>query len=144
MRKAERLRSALLTHAGLPRRSSTQDFAGFRVLVILPRYKSTWPPPGGYAPGEQPKSVGILGGPKEPLPVLQACGKPLTAATIRTGPGYLEIPFVATHENKRGRGYCRCGPSPHAAPRLRRVRPSAQPPAPASRPRTPFALCHCP
>lgn len=35
-------------------------------------------------------------------------GKPLTAATIRTGPGYIEVPFVATHENKRGRGFGRC------------------------------------
>lgn len=35
-------------------------------------------------------------------------GKPLTSATIRTGPGYIEVPFVATHENKRGRGFGRC------------------------------------
>lgn len=38
----------------------------------------------------------------------QVKGKPLTSATIRTGPGYIEVPFVATHENKRGRGYGRC------------------------------------
>lgn len=39
---------------------------------------------------------------------LQVKGKPLSAATIRTGPGYIEVPFVATHENKRGRGFGRC------------------------------------
>ncbi|PNH08908.1 hypothetical protein TSOC_004506 [Tetrabaena socialis] len=86
------------------------DFGGFRVLVILPRYRSGWPPPGGDvpdAPGEpcKPRAVGP---PYSPLPVLQSHGRPVTAATIRSGPGYLEIPFVATHENKRGRGYCRC------------------------------------
>lgn len=35
-------------------------------------------------------------------------GKPLSAATIRTGPDYIEVPFVATHESKRGRGFGRC------------------------------------
>ncbi|GLC45090.1 hypothetical protein PLESTB_001467200 [Pleodorina starrii] len=85
------------------------DFDGFRVLVILPRYRSGWPPPGGEvtAPGE-PRKHRPIGAPKSPLPTLQTHGKPVTAATIRSGPGYLEIPFVATHENKRGRGYCRC------------------------------------
>lgn len=39
---------------------------------------------------------------------MQFKGKPLSAATIRTGPDYIEIPFVATHENKRGRGFGRC------------------------------------
>eukprot|EP00878_Enallax_costatus_P011733 GHUV01012249.1.p1 GENE.GHUV01012249.1~~GHUV01012249.1.p1 ORF type:complete len:353 (+),score=103.53 GHUV01012249.1:1564-2622(+) len=42
------------------------------------------------------------------LPSAQVKGKPLTSATIRTGPGYMEVPFVATHENKRGRGFGRC------------------------------------
>ena len=41
------------------------------------------------------------------LPCPQVHGKPVCAATIRSGPGYLEIPFVATQEGKRGRGYCR-------------------------------------
>lgn len=58
-----------------------------------------------------------LGAPKPPLPVLRIKGgsnplagfaKPVCAATIRAGPGYLEVPFVATHEAKRGRGYGRC------------------------------------
>jgi ribosomal protein S18 acetylase RimI-like enzyme len=38
----------------------------------------------------------------------QVKGKPLSAATIRTGPDYIEVPFVATHESKRGRGFGRC------------------------------------
>lgn len=84
------------------------DFGGFRVLVILPRYVPQWPPADylGCRPGT--KSIQGLGAPKEPLPMLQTHGKPVCAATIRSGPGYLEIPFVATHEGKRGRGYCRC------------------------------------
>jgi hypothetical protein len=88
--------------------SCSQDFGGFRVLVILPRYVPQWPPADylGCRPGT--KSIQGLGAPKEPLPVLQTHGKPVCAATIRSGPGYLEIPFVATHEGKRGRGYCRC------------------------------------
>ncbi|GIL70567.1 hypothetical protein Vretifemale_1296 [Volvox reticuliferus] len=85
------------------------DFDGFRVLVILPRYRSGWPPPGGEVTAtDEPRKPRLLGAPKSPLPALQTHGKPVTAATIRSGPGYLEIPFVATHENKRGRGYCRC------------------------------------
>ncbi|GIL47151.1 hypothetical protein Vafri_4041 [Volvox africanus] len=85
------------------------DFDGFRVLVILPRYRSGWPPPGGeVTAADEARKPRLLGAPKSPLPALQTHGKPVTAATIRSGPGYLEIPFVATHENKRGRGYCRC------------------------------------
>ncbi|KAG2453689.1 hypothetical protein HYH02_001901 [Chlamydomonas schloesseri] len=85
------------------------DFGGFRVLVILPRYRSGWPPPGGdVTAAEELRKPSVMGAPKSPIPILQSHGKPVTAATIRSGPGYLEIPFVATHENKRGRGYCRC------------------------------------
>ncbi|EFJ50901.1 hypothetical protein VOLCADRAFT_103694 [Volvox carteri f. nagariensis] len=85
------------------------DFDGFRVLVILPRYRSGWPPPGGeVTTPDEPRKARLIGAPKSPLPALQSHGKPVTAATIRSGPGYLEVPFVATHENKRGRGYCRC------------------------------------
>ena len=35
-------------------------------------------------------------------------GKPISAATIRAGPTFLEVPFVATHETRKGRGYGRC------------------------------------
>ncbi|GAX86520.1 hypothetical protein CEUSTIGMA_g13927.t1 [Chlamydomonas eustigma] len=83
------------------------DFAGFRVLLILPRYVPQWPPV-GYAGCKEGVNSTTLPGPMPPLPILQTHGKPVCAATIRSGPGYLEIPFVATHEGKRGRGYCRC------------------------------------
>ena len=84
-----------------------QDFGGFRVLVLLPRYKSHWPSPISLSKAEGTKAHPKLGASKGPFPFLQTHGKPLSAATIRSGPGYLEIPFVATHETKRGRGYCR-------------------------------------
>eukprot|EP00879_Flechtneria_rotunda_P028432 GHRR01030541.1.p1 GENE.GHRR01030541.1~~GHRR01030541.1.p1 ORF type:complete len:160 (+),score=56.36 GHRR01030541.1:1261-1740(+) len=66
-----------------------------------------WPAPGQYDK-PQPRRHPKLGAPLDPLPGLMAKGKPVTAATIRTGPGYIEVPFVATHENKRGRGFGRC------------------------------------
>lgn len=84
-----------------------QDFGGFRVLVILPRYVPQWPPPSYLGCQEGTRSTSGLGAPLKPLPILQTHSKPVCAATIRSGPGYLEIPFVATHEGKRGRGYCR-------------------------------------
>jgi hypothetical protein len=85
-----------------------QDFGGFRVLILLPRYVSHWPIPQhpGNIAGKRASSS--LGPPLPPMPFLQTHGRALCAATIRSGPGYLEIPFVATHEGKRGRGYCRC------------------------------------
>lgn len=83
------------------------------MVVILPRYVCMWPPPGdeqmmasNIVEGDKGKCPAI-GAPLNPLPFLQSHGKPLTAATIRAGPDYLEVPFVATHESKRGRGYCR-------------------------------------
>eukprot|EP00798_Chlamydomonas_sp_ICE-L_P015212 gene15212-21289_t len=84
------------------------DFGGFLVLCVLPRYKSHWPPPNHPGNIEGKKSHPALGAPQNPLPFLQCHGSPVSAATIRSGPGYLEIPFVATHEAKRGRGYGRC------------------------------------
>eukprot|EP00775_Hariotina_reticulata_P010975 gene10975-11130_t len=83
------------------------DFSGFRLLVLLQRERVMWPAPGQYDKPE-PKKHPLLGAPLDPLPALQVKGKPLSAATIRTGPDYIEIPFVATHENKRGRGFGRC------------------------------------
>lgn len=54
----------------------------------------------------------------DPMPLLQTHGKPISAATIRSGPGYLEVPFVATHEGKRGKGYCRCAAYCHVSAML--------------------------
>jgi GNAT superfamily N-acetyltransferase len=83
-----------------------QDFGGFRVVALLPRLIPEWPAPGAYDK-EVPKAHAQLGAPRNPLPQLLVKGKPITAATIRTGPGFMEVPFVATHEGKRGRGYGR-------------------------------------
>ena len=88
--------------------SFAQDFAGFRVLCILPRYTPQWPPD-GYSGCREGVRNPMMGAPLKPLPILQTHSKPLCAATIRSGPGYLEVPFVATQEGKRGKGYCRCG-----------------------------------
>jgi GNAT superfamily N-acetyltransferase len=83
-----------------------QDFSGFRIVLLYPRDRNMWPAPNGSKP--QPRADPRLGAPLDPWPGLQIKGRPLSAATIRAGPGYLEVPFVATHENKRGRGFGRC------------------------------------
>jgi GNAT superfamily N-acetyltransferase len=84
-----------------------QDFSGFRLLLLYPRDRCMWPAPfQNQTP--TPRAHPKLGAPLDPWPALVVKGKPLTAATIRSGPGYLEVPFVATHESKRGRGYGRC------------------------------------
>ncbi len=44
---------------------------------------------------------------RDPLPQLLTAGKPICAATIRVGLGYLEVPFFATAEQKRNRGFGR-------------------------------------
>lgn len=49
----------------------------------------------------------LLGAPLDPLPQLLINSKPVCAATIRGGPGYLEVPFFATQDTKRNRGFGR-------------------------------------
>eukprot|EP00803_Ostreobium_quekettii_P008373 evm.model.scf_648.7 EVM.evm.TU.scf_648.7 scf_648:57085-59284(+) len=88
-------------------REDNLDFTGFRVIVLLPRLRPGWPAPGAYET-EQPKPCEELGGPKNPLPGLLTNGKAVCAATIRCGRGYIEIPFFATKESRRGRGFGRC------------------------------------
>jgi hypothetical protein len=83
-----------------------QDFGGFRVVALLPRFKPGWVPPAGFE-DEVPKRFEGLGAPRPPLPVLMPNGKPICAATIRAGPGYLEVPFFATQETRRRKGYGR-------------------------------------
>eukprot|EP00210_Caulerpa_lentillifera_P006028 g5761.t1 len=82
------------------------DFSGFRVLTLLPRYRPNWPPP------DNDDNVGTkvrsnLGAPLDPIPLLTPFGKPISAATIRSGNGYLEVPFFATKQSARGKGYGR-------------------------------------
>ena len=96
----------LLPYSSLCCTCIAQDFAGFRVLCILPRYTPQWPPD-GYSGCREGVRNPMMGAPLNPLPILQTHSKPLCAATIRSGPGYLEVPFVATQEGKRGKGYCR-------------------------------------
>lgn len=84
-----------------------QDFSGFRVICLLPRLRPNWPAPGAYET-EVPKACSDLGAPKNPLPCLLTNAKPLCSATIRCGKGYLEIPFFATKESRRGQGLGRC------------------------------------
>lgn len=83
-----------------------QDFGGFRVIVLLPRFKPGWVAPGTYQE-ELPRKTEELGAPKSALPVIMPNGKPICSATIRAGPGYLEVPFFATQETRRRKGYGR-------------------------------------
>lgn len=83
-----------------------QDFGGFRVIALLPRFKPGWVPPRAYEE-EAPKRHPALGAPAAPLPALMPNGKPICAAVIRAGPGYLEVPFFATQDTRRRKGYGR-------------------------------------
>lgn len=84
------------------------DFGGFRTILLYPRHKPEYPPHGAYERTKDPPPSG-LGGSKPPLPDLMTKGtKPVAAATIRVGLGYIEIPFFATGDSHRGKGYCRC------------------------------------
>ncbi|KAL6782775.1 hypothetical protein ACKKBG_A08095 [Auxenochlorella protothecoides x Auxenochlorella symbiontica] len=101
------------------------DFGGFRVVVLYPRYLSLWPAPGAVeadvaaAAAEDERLAKAGGAAAAPLrhrrlacsrpamPVLQTHATPICAATIRAGPGFLEVPFYATHESKRNKGYGR-------------------------------------
>ena len=88
------------THS-LPKNSKKQNET-FQV-VLLPRFRPGWPPPGAYdADGPSP-SVPGLGAPRPPLPTLLPHGTPICAATVRSSLGYLEVPFFATQESRRNR-----------------------------------------
>lgn len=89
------------------------DFGGFRVVVLLPRFRPQWPPPpppdypvADYA-NEAPLKHTMIGAPKPPVPILAAHQKPICAATIRMGPSWLEVPFYATQESRRNKGHGR-------------------------------------
>jgi hypothetical protein len=68
-----------------------------------------WPAPNGSQP--QPRADVRLGAPLDPWPGLQIKGRPLSAATIRVGPGYLE----ARRGRGRGLGGAGAGRRPGAA-----------------------------
>lgn len=90
------------------------DFGGFRVVVLLPRFRPLWPPPppadcpaADYAHEAPLKHGGLIGAAKPPVPILAAHQKPICAATIRMGPGFMEVPFYATQEARRNKGHGR-------------------------------------
>lgn len=107
--------------APAPAAADDLDFGGFRVVSLFPRYLPTWPAPGALetevaaaeaeaaqreAKGDEAaaRPASLLRQPAPALPVLQSHGTPICAATIRVGPGFLELPFYATHEAKRNKG----------------------------------------
>ena len=77
-----------------------QDFGGFRTVLLVPRFRPSWPPPGVFD-SEAPKKTRELGAPRCPLPLLLPKSKPVSAATVRCGPDYPEVPFFATHDSHR-------------------------------------------
>ena len=77
-----------------------QDFGGFRTVLLIPRFRPAWPPPEAFE-RECPKRAASLGAPRCPLPQLLPKGKPVCAATVRLGPGFMEVPFFATQETHR-------------------------------------------
>jgi GNAT superfamily N-acetyltransferase len=84
------------------------DFGGFRTILLFSRHRPDYPPPGQYDAAIMP-SVEGLGGSLPPMPRLITKGtKPVSVATIRVGDEYLEVPFFATADNHRGKGYGRC------------------------------------
>ena len=70
----------------------------------MPRFKLQWPPPLVPYNGELPLAHPELGAPLPPVPHILVHQKPICAATIRMGPGWLEVPFYATQETRRNRG----------------------------------------
>ena len=63
-----------------------QDFGGFRVIVLLPRFKPGWVAPGTYQE-ELPRREGELGAPKSALPVIMPNGKPICSGHHPRGAG---------------------------------------------------------
>ncbi|KAK9832379.1 hypothetical protein WJX74_008101 [Apatococcus lobatus] len=94
--------------AACPNAEDELDFSGFRVVALLPRYKPCFPPPREWT-GEEPSKPPVrpLGAPRHALPALMVGGKAYCAAAIRQGIGYLEVPFFATQDGRRQKGYGR-------------------------------------
>lgn len=90
--------------ASVPQDPDELDFDGFRVLVLYPRFKLSWPPPSEPYNSEIPLKHPCMGASKPPIPHLQVCNKPICAATVRIGPGWVEVPFYATQEVRRNKG----------------------------------------
>jgi GNAT superfamily N-acetyltransferase len=91
-------------NASEPEDPDELDFGGFRVLILMPRFKLQWPPPSAPYNSDQPLVHSQLGAPLPPIPHILVHHKPISAATVRIGPGWLEVPFYATQETRRNRG----------------------------------------
>lgn len=77
-------------------------------MLLFARHKPEYPPPKTYETSSNIAPLD-LGTTRPPLPDLMTKGnKPVCAATIRVGNGYIEVPFFATADNHRGKGYGRC------------------------------------
>ena len=97
------------------------DFGGFRTIMLFSRHKPEHPPPGVYDAASASTVPGLGGSlPAKPCLMTRAV-KPMCVATIRVGDGYMEVPFFATNDNHRGRGYGRCLLEAIEAVRLRLV-----------------------
>jgi len=84
-----------------------QDFDGFTVICLRERFCPQWPVPKAHDIeffSNDPR----LGADKSPMPFLQTKDKPIVAATIRAGPGYIEVPFFATVNHRKAKGFGRC------------------------------------
>lgn len=58
----------------------------------------SWPAPGQITDSGPQARLGVR---LPSLPALEFGLKPICAATIRSGVGYMEVPFFATHEGRR-------------------------------------------
>jgi hypothetical protein len=90
--------------ASEPQDPDELDFGGFRVLLLMPRFRLQWPPPNAPYVHPQPLKYPQLGAPLPPIPHLMVHNKPICAATVRLGPDWLEVPFYATQESRRNKG----------------------------------------
>lgn len=113
-KKAEQPRAATIHEyldwtvtASEPEDPDELDFAGFRIVALLPRFSLLWPPPGCRDGREVPLKHPGIGAPLPAVPILQSYAKPICAATFRLGPGFMEVPFYATQETRRNKGHGR-------------------------------------
>jgi len=84
-----------------------QDFEGFIVIWLLERFRPQWPVSKAHDI-ETSLNDPRLGTGNSPIPFVNTQDKPIVAATIRAGSGFIEIPFFATISNRKAKGFGRC------------------------------------
>jgi hypothetical protein len=87
--------------------SYPQDFEGFIIICLRERFRPQWPAPKENEIEFFPNDP-RLGADKSPMPFPRTQDKPIVAATIRAGSGYMEIPFFATTDRRKAKGFGRC------------------------------------